>query len=41
VHHGCKFYQRLFDDLSLKTYNAFQGAPELRGSPATPPTPHP
>jgi hypothetical protein len=34
-------YQKLFDDLSLKTYNAFQGAPELRGSPATPPTPHP
>lgn len=25
-------YQKLFDDLSLKTYNAFQEAPELRGS---------
>lgn len=25
-------YQKAFDDLSLKTYNAFQAAPELRGS---------
>lgn len=25
-------YQKAFDDLSLKTYNAFQEAPELRGS---------
>jgi hypothetical protein len=30
LHHGGKLYQRLFDDLSLKTYNAFQEAPELR-----------
>jgi hypothetical protein len=26
-------YQKAFDDLSLKTYNAFQEAPELHGSP--------
>lgn len=32
LHHGGKLYQNLFDDLSLKTYNAFQQAPELRGS---------
>jgi len=25
-------YQKVFDDLSLKTYNAFQTAPELRGN---------
>jgi hypothetical protein len=31
-HHGGKLYQRLFDDLSLKTYNAFREAPELRGN---------
>jgi hypothetical protein len=29
-HHGGKLYQRLFDDLSLKTYNAFQEARELK-----------
>jgi hypothetical protein len=30
---GGKLYQRLFDDLSLKTYNAIQEAPELRDNP--------
>jgi hypothetical protein len=30
IHHGGKLYQRLFDDLSLKTYNAFQEAAEFR-----------
>lgn len=30
VHNGGKLYQTLFDDLSLKTLNAFQEAPELR-----------
>ena len=29
-HHGGQLYQRLFDDLSQKTYRAFQDAPELR-----------
>jgi hypothetical protein len=32
LHGGGKLYQNLFDDLSLKTYNAIQAAPELRGS---------
>jgi hypothetical protein len=31
VHHGGKLYQNLFNDLSSKTYNALQEAPELRG----------
>ena len=31
-HHGGKLYQGLFDDLSLKTYSAFQEAAELRGN---------
>jgi len=30
--HDLKLKQKLFDDLSLKTYKAFQEAPELRGS---------
>jgi hypothetical protein len=32
MHSGGKLVQHLFDDLSLKTYNAFQEAPELSGS---------
>jgi hypothetical protein len=30
LHGGGKLYQNLFDDLSLKTFNVFQEAPELR-----------
>jgi hypothetical protein len=33
LHDGGKLYQNLFDDLSLKTFKAFQEAPELRAHP--------